>query len=181
MSITPLSATTPYCTASDFLSRFDWRPIAQLMNDANSNAVTAAMLIDITTTEGARLNTILMDCSGEIEASALLGGRYSPTDLQSLTGASLAYLKRLICDIAIGRCYERRPGQNPWAQATLTARQLLNAIASGEAIFGTQEAVDASHLETKYDTPQKVYQRQGMVVQAQGYFGVRGNRQPYTG
>ncbi len=181
MSITPLSTGTPYCDAEAFLTRFDWRPIAQLMNDGNSNAVTRAMLVDTATTEGGRLNEILMDCSGEIEASALLGGKYSPTDLQSLTGAGLAYLKRLICDIAIGRCYERRPGTNPWAQATLTARQLLNAIASGEAIFGTQQAVDASHLSISPDTPQKVQNRQGMVVQAQGYFGVRGNRQLYTG
>ena len=180
MSITPLSTSTPYCSAEDFLTRYDFRPISQLMNDGNSNAVTRAMLLDSSTTEGGRLNTILMECSGEVEASVLIGRKYSPSDLQALTGASAAYLRRIVSDLAIGRCYERRPGQNPWALATQTARQLLNAIASGEQIFGTQEAADAGIIETNRDTPQRVYNRHGMVVQAEGYFGVRGNRQcPY--
>ena len=176
MAITPLSTDEPYCSAADMLDRFDWRPIAQLMNDSNSNAVLRDVLLDETSTEGGRLKTILMDCSGELEASAMMGGKYSPTDLQALTGGSAAYLRRIVADLAIGRCYERRPMQNPWANQTLTARQLLNAIANGEAIFGTQEAVDASHLEIKRETPDQVTSRQGMVVQMEGYFGVRGDR-----
>lgn len=146
------------------------------MNDANSNAVTKAMLLDETTDEGGRLLNILQVESGEVEASVLLGGRYSPTDLAALTGASASYLQSLVADLAIGRCYRRRPATNPWAEQTQTARQLLNAIANGEMIFGTQEAVDAGHLETQADTPQRVTNRQGMVVQMEGYFGTRGNR-----
>ncbi len=173
MSITPLSTLTSYCSATDFLDRYDWRPIAQLMNDAISVAVTAANLADTGTDEGRRLNKILLDCSGEIEASALIGGRYRPEDLQALTGASAAYLKRIVADLAIGRCYERRPQQNPWAQATATARQLLNAIASGESIFGTEQAASASLLEITADTVPAVESRNGVVQELTGYFGSR--------
>lgn len=174
MSVTPLSTSTPYCSASDFLTRYDYRPIAQLMNDADSASVTRNNLLNVPTAtdEGNRLLEILMECSGEVEAAALLGKRYTPAELMALTGASLAYLKRLVADLAIGRCYERRPMVNPWAAATQTARQLLNAIGSGEAIFGTQEAADASLLEARQETMQQIDNRKGVVTgKMRGYFG----------
>lgn len=176
MAITALSTNTPYCSVAQFLALFDWRPVAQLMNDANSNAVTRDNLLDATTTEGARLLEILQTASGEIEGAVMIGGKMSPTDLAALTGASASFLRSIVADLAIGRCYLRRPADNPWAMQTQTARQLLNALAQGEMIFGTQEAVDASLIDITADLPSNVENRNGMVVQMQGYFGTRGNR-----
>jgi hypothetical protein len=179
MAITPISTTTPYCTVENFLKLYDYRPIAQLMNDDNSTAVTRADLLDDTTDEGERLLNILMRSSGDVEMAVLAGGRITPTDLAALTGASAVSLQGLVADLAIGECYTRRPDKNPWAEKTAMARSILNALASGDLIFATQEAVDSSKLEITADTPQRVYDRQGMVVQMQGFFGVRGNRQGY--
>lgn len=146
------------------------------MNDANSNAVSKATLLDSSTDEGGRLLKMLQVSSGEIEGAVLIGGKITPTDLAALTGASAAFLQSIVADLAIGRCYSRRPAENPWALQTQTARQLLNALSSGEMIFGTQEAADAGRIDISADTPQHVTDRNGMVVQMHGYFGTRGNR-----
>lgn len=177
MAITPLSTTTPYCSAVNFLVLFDWRAVRQCLHDGKtSDAVTYANLIDATTEEGARLVEILKVASGEIEAAVMIGGKISPTDLAALTGASASFLRSIVADLAIGRCYMHRPQENPWKEQTTTARQLLNALAQGEMIFGTQEAVNAGLIDLRADTPANVENRNGMVVQMQGYFGTRGNR-----
>jgi hypothetical protein len=134
------------------------------------------MLLDVGTDEGFRLYEILLACSGEVEGAVIIGGKISPADLMLLEGASASFLRSLVADLAIGRCYMRRPNENPWREQTATARQLLNALAQGEMIFGTQEAVNAGLLQITADTPRHVEQRNGMVVQMDGYFGRRGNR-----
>ncbi len=174
---TPVSALTPYCSVAEFLTRYDWRPVMQLMSDDDSQDPLRNTLTDSTTTEGARLLAILQDASGELETAALLGGRYTVADLQALTGNQVAYIRRITADLAIGRCFQRRPdlfGQPP--NQTQVAQQVLNALASGDRIFGLQETIDASHLEMTTNTEANVLTRNSMVVAAQEYFGRRGNR-----
>lgn len=138
---------------------------------------TLSTLSDSSTVEGGNLYAILMDASGDVEMAALNGERYTPTDLQTLTGNSLSALKRLVADIAIWRCYQRRPDLNqPMPQQSQVAANLLNALASGERVFGLQEVVDASHLDMTTDQPEDVVTRNGMVVFAEEMFGRRNNR-----
>jgi hypothetical protein len=173
---TPISSSDPYIAVADFLKRYDWRTIAQLMGDDDQVEPLRSTLLDDETTEGANLAEVLKDSSGEVETAALVGGRYAPADLNALTGNQLAYLKRLVADIAIGRCYQRRPDLfgPPPTQAQVAA-QVLNAIASGERVFGLQENIDASHLDMTTDTPDQVHTRYGVVRQAAPYFGRRVN------
>ncbi len=80
-------------------------------------------------------------------------------------------------DLSIGRCYQRRPDLfGPPPQQAQIAANVLNALASGERIFGLQEVIDASHMTMTTDTPEDVVTRNGMVVQAQEFFGRRANR-----
>lgn len=146
------------------------------MNDANSNAVTLATISDPTTNEGRRLLKILMASSGEFEAAAISGRRITPTDLASLTGASLEFVKSTVAGIAIGKCYERRPQENPWKEMYEKSMRILEGFRTGDIVFGTQEAADAGLIDISADTPQHVTDRNGMVVQMAGYFGTRGNR-----
>lgn len=174
---TPVSATTPYITATEFLKRYDWRTIIQLMGDDDASDPQLSTLLDEDTNEGGNLLAILKDAAGELETAALLGGRYSVADLNALTNNQSAYLGRIVADLAIGRCYQRRPdlfGQPP--TQSQVAANILNALASGERIFGLQDQIDAGHMEMTTDAPADVVERNGMVVIAQEYFGRRGNR-----
>jgi hypothetical protein len=147
------------------------------MTDDDTTEDVRSALTDSSSVEGSRLAELLKDASGEVETAAFVGGRYAPADLAALTGNQSAYLKRLVADIAVGLCYQRRPDlfAGPPAAAQKAAN-LLNALASGERIFGLQENIDASHMEMTTDTPEQVETRNGMVVIAQGFFGRRGNR-----
>lgn len=174
---TPVTASTPYITAANFLKRYDWRTIIQLMSDDDIGEMERAPLLDSTTTEGGNLYEILKDASGELETAVLVGGRYSIADLQALTNNQLAYIGRIVADTAIGKCYQRRPDLfGPPPQQAQVAANVLNALASGERIFGLQDQIDASHMEMTTNQPEDVVQRNGMVVIAQEFFGVRGNR-----
>ena len=176
---TPISATSPYITVANFLKRYDWRTIGQLMCDDDTEVPQLATLLDSATNEGGNLYLILQDASGELETAALVGGRYTVADLQALTGNQAAYIGRIVADLAVGKCYQRRPdlySEMP-AQSTV-ASNILNALASGEVIFGLQDQIDAGHMEMTTDLPSDVETRNGMVVIAQEYFGRRGNRYP---
>lgn len=174
---TPVSNSSAYLSASEFLTRVDWRPIAQLMTDDDTTEDVRSALTDASSVEGARLAELLKDASGQVETAAFVGGRYAPADLAALSGNQAAYLKRLVADIAIGLCYQRRPdlfsGMPAQAQQ---ANQILNALAGGDRIFGLQENIDASHMHMTTDTPENVETRNGMVYIARGFFGRRGNR-----
>lgn len=191
MAGTPVSATTPYITVAEFLDRYDLRTIGQLMHDddtlpmSGDNINLTALLAELENTgtaPGRRLYAILQDASGKLESSALAGERYTPEDLQALTGNQAEYLKRLVADLAVRTCYERRPTLfGPPPTQSQEADAVLNAIAAGTMIFGLQEVMDAGHMTMTTDTPRNVLTRNSMVVQAQGFFGVRANRIPPRG
>jgi hypothetical protein len=85
----------------------------------------------------------LAAASGEVEAVATKGKRYTPSDLAALTGMSLEYLKRIVCCRAIdtlSRFKSRTKGDDvnaQWAEAQ------LYALAVGERIFGFVESENA--------------------------------------
>lgn len=136
-------------------------------------------LTDTNTTEGANLYEIMQGASGEVETAAMMGGKYTATDLQALTGNGAAFLRQLVADLCIWRCYQRRPDwQMPVPPAAEAARSMLNAIASGAAVFPLQENIDAGHLELTRDTPETVESRNPVGYLAHPLFGRRLNRYP---
>lgn len=92
-----------YVSASDLTARFDERDIQQLVIDDSSDGAT----VDVTT--NARVTAALDDAEGEVIAALRKGGRYEAEQLAALTGVDLAYLKRIICDIAMVHLLRRRP------------------------------------------------------------------------
>lgn len=97
-----------YVTPADMQDRYDWREIGDLLSDSNEQ-VSALDQVTTGNMYNTRFTNIIADAQGDVESALLVSGRYATTDLSSLTGNSLAQLKRIICEIAIAYLYERKP------------------------------------------------------------------------
>lgn len=142
---TPISSATSYATAT------------QLMNAHDANKIG-----DYATDGGVRLNpgdiltntvvaAALLRASGQVEMACTRGGRYSPTDLADLTGASEAALVGIVCDLAFYHLAKRRIPKPENVPGYKEAMEVLQALSQGELIFGLQEAMDAGNM-SRIDT-----------------------------
>lgn len=174
---TPLSNATSYASAADFLGRYDARSVGDYVSDLGVKVDPVSLLTN------ANLLTALADASGMVESACLVGLRYQPSDLAGLTGNSLSFLKRLVCDLAIGMLMMRRPQKDRPIPVTYEmALEFLERLRTGERIFGIQETAEAG-------TPQSRIQDQGKrntlnlaSLQAGRYFGNRADsNRPFTG
>ncbi len=181
--MTPLSASSPYLTVAEFGDRYDLRTICQLLHDDDDEpgdyAAIYAELTNTATDAGRRLATILSDVSGKLESAVFSRGQYTPNALATLTGNSLAYLKRVVADLAVRPCYERRPTKAPpMPQGADEADAVLNALAAGTNIFGLAEVAEAGHMTMTTNTPADVLTRNSVTQQARGFFGRTANLNP---
>jgi phage gp36-like protein len=135
------SSLTSYASVADLLALKDYRTIAQLCSDDGANPIPLA---DLPT--NINLLTILSTASGELESAVLRSGIYQVTDLSGLSGVSLAYLKKIVCDIAMKLLYSRRPGPAPSETCINdynSAMDALNNLANGVRIFSFQQTQEA--------------------------------------
>lgn len=168
---TVLTSSTSYCSVAEFLKRVDVRTVGDLASDDTTRVEASAL----TTNE--KVLTALEDASGEVESAALLGERYTPDDLNALTGMAQAKLQRLVADIAMALMIERRPSLKvPPPPGIERTQEWLNMMAQGERIFGFQEVAEAGHLDHEVLTKDEVEDRAGLVYQARAYFGTRVDR-----
>ncbi len=164
---TPLSSSTPYCSNTLFTTFHDWRNVADLLSDDDTR------LADEATVQGnAKLATLLLVASGEVEAACLVSGRYTPSDLNALNGSTQALLQKLTADLAFWRITQRRwPDANPSGVAgAQAALDLLERLRLGERIFGLQEVADAG-LPGASD-----FEHDRVSVEAGRFFGNRFTR-----
>lgn len=128
-----------YASASDLIARKDARTLGDLVSDDNLRAEQ----VDLAT------NTVLLaaldDASGEVDAALMQGKRYSAADLADLTGNSLAYLKRITCDIAFALLWNRRgyTGSDAQQAAIEDSRKALERLRKGENVFNLEAQKDA--------------------------------------
>lgn len=170
MAQTPLSSATTLCSVAEFLKRCDRRTVCDLVSDAETPVDAASLATD------ANLAAALLDATGDVEAAAMKGGRYSPADLAALTGAALGRLLRLVSRLAMVYLYERRPDKGPLPEVYKVVQEQLELLRQGEMIFGTQESFDASREDDTVETSQDVEARNGTTYQASRFFGRRSNR-----
>lgn len=170
-----VSGLSSYCTAAQFVERYDWRTVGQLLTDGGPvPASSAAVEGDV------KLGKLLKQASGKLEAAALAGGRYTVADLQELVGSNQGeFLAGLVADLTIGLVYRRRPDMTTEAPPQADeADNLLEALARGEKLFGLRAAVDASVLASERDEPADVEARQDVSYLAKNFFGTRSKRIP---
>ena len=168
MAKTVTTTATSYCTAAEFLKRNDKRTVARLVADADDAVTQGALPTD------PNLTACLLDASGMVESAILAGKRYEVEDLAALTGAALAFLQRLVSDLAMGLLVQRRPTLNiPLSAGYQEAQRQLELLRWGERIFGFDETADAGVMQHDIITPDEVRSRNDRVYQARRYFGRR--------
>lgn len=173
--LTPNSSLTSYATPDDMLVQYDIRAIADLLNDrgvrtgGSPNPDPAIVAVDPV------LQAMLDKASGMVEAACLRSLRYSPADLQGLTGVSLQLLVGIVCDLAMGYLYRRRPDKGKPPAAFGEALKWLEDLASGERIFSFQETEAAALPSVHVETPAEICERSLVAQEAFRYFGVTGD------
>lgn len=183
-SQTPNSSLVPYATNQDFLTRQDWSLVGQLAADVDplTNQPMVYVYVDllnISSTVGLNVYTALLDASGDVEAAATRGLMYQPADLQGLVGASLAYLKRVVCDIAMMNLYDRRDGQNPPTNVEAKykrAQEFLQQLVEGERVFGDLQDQEAGLPSNAFFSQQDLINNRLVTANYPRAFGIRVNQ-----
>lgn len=126
-----------YATGADLIKRYDVRMVGDLAWDEGEEMDPGAV------PDHANVAAALEDASGEIDASLITGGRYTPAQLAALTGNSLSHLKRITCAIAMAHLFERRSGggaaEDIAEKVAKIARDNLTALRRGDNVFGVPE------------------------------------------
>ncbi|MCP4783364.1 MAG: DUF1320 domain-containing protein [Fuerstiella sp.] len=157
-----------YTGADDLTARFDTRSIQQLVSDTGTPVLPSDLATD------ANLAAALDDAEGEVVANLLVGGRYTTTELAALTGTALAYLKYIICSIAMLHLLSRRPAVNAklYEQLKELRETHLKALQDGHAIFGgDDEDVDAGRVSTDGVSHQDMVNNDSIRIRKPRYFG----------
>ena len=164
---TSISSSTTYATIAQLIVYHDTRQLKQLVNDSGS--------IEADISANATITAHLNAASGMVEAYALRGNRYTPTDLgTTLTGVSKENLVHLVCELAYWSLYSRRHPGTEMTPAAIWAFQTLEALAEGKEVFALQEAADAGNPTYSYYVSPSDYNTLGLATdQARRYFGKR--------
>lgn len=116
---------------------------------------------------------MLLDASGMIDVNLATGGRYSPTDLEGLTGNSVYHLKRITCDVAMGLLLQRRTDmkyQDLAEKVVAGSKQHLMALARGENIFGITSVQDAGMMDHQTISATTIDNRNLLTSRMSRYF-----------
>src|SRR4051812_17481802 len=166
------SAQTSYASPEDFVLRVDVLIPGLLCRDDQTEATEAALMTDPV------LQASLDDASGAVEAMCLIAGRYSPADLQSLTGVSQSFLKRIVCGITIQYLRWRRGIMEPSTYPMyMEAMKWLDKLSDGEAIFALTDVQKAGLPHTERITPADLHSKTPTrVTNNSRSWGVRSNQ-----
>lgn len=172
MAKTVSSGSASYCTVAQFLAFFDSRTVGDLVSDSGSR-VTAAQLTSNTT-----LGLLLQQASGELEAAALIGNRYTSADLVALAATNSGiFLASVVAGLAFRNLIRRRPDMEIATPPQVEeAEKCLQALSMGERIFGFQETMDSGETQEDTETSYDVDRRKMVSWHSQRYFGRRANR-----
>jgi hypothetical protein len=95
----------------------------------------------------------LEEASGQVDMALLAGGRYRTEQLAALTGNSLAFLKRIVCTLAISYLFKRRAAPQYLELAKMyhdEAQDYLKALQMGKNLFNIEENKTASVIEHQH-------------------------------
>lgn len=146
MPQTPLSTSTPYCDVGDLFDYHDSNQCADMLRQGGDPRPSLMDMLSPTTLMGVRLTRFLLAGSGKIESVCLIGKRYTPADLQALTGGSQELLIKLNADLSFYMlCQRRQPGMSDPKSipGALEALELLKELRDGGNIFGFVETAEA--------------------------------------
>jgi len=173
------SSATGYATAADVLKAFDYRLVADLCSDRRGISPSQAALKDGNHDGGKKLRQAINAASGLIEAAAMQGKRYTPDDLNSLTGVGREHLKNLTAGLAMTILGERRwrlTGDQNHRFVDERSAQLLERLRLGEHVFSFTESREAGAGLSVMPMNDATSDLTRTTVLAERYFGTRGRR-----
>lgn len=128
-----------YATPADLIARKSPSTIAALVSDTDEESSEAELATD------AKVLAALASASGAVEAALLQGGRYSVVDLTALSANASAYLKQMVCDIAMAYLFARKPlhRQEDYKAALELQDTYLERLRIGKNVFNIDANIDA--------------------------------------
>ena len=166
---TPLSSVSSYATPAMLLLFKDARLIGDFVLDTGVREGSAALLTDPSV-----LNALSW-ASGQIESACVTGEKYTPTDLNSLTGVSQTYLQGLCCDLAFWKLLIRRYPTTGITEEYRSAMEALEKLRLGERIFGLQAQAAAGLPSDAFETQSQIDTAGLNTSIACRFYGRRGN------
>ncbi len=176
MANVSISSQTSYAAISDLALRTDLRAIADTLLDAGARAGgTQPTLATITSDPNAVacMQAALNWASGQVEMACFVGNKYVATDLQALTGMSLAVLVGLVCDLATWRLMQRRYPNLQITEQYRAANEMLQALRDGARIFSLSSQAAAGLPQNQFITQQTINMVDLSTTQARRFYGRR--------
>lgn len=160
-------------SVSDLLTRWDQRLLADLAGDSGQPVENLQ--------SNPRILAALHGASGQVRSAVLKGRRYSLEELENLSEDDAAYLKDIVCGLAILRlaaCRVSTIGSEVWQALRKDLQEQLDALERGERIFASPAALEAGLPQT--DGPRLVdYQQLNLLVdRCWGYYPARATDLP---
>ena len=118
-----------YALSENMIERFDERTLKELVVDDN--------IAETSLGGNAKMIAALNDATGAIDSALLVGNMYSSADLDSLTGESKDYLRRITCEIAMSYLIRRRPEKYGKASKEMkeSVEEILERFRKGDRVF----------------------------------------------
>lgn len=138
-----------YASPQDLLDRYDARRVGDLATDSGTRLTESQILAD------SKVSTCMEDASGALIAAIKRGNRYTDDDLSLLSGPSLSFLKRVVCDLSFAYLVMRRGygADEVSAQAPgyKSAQEILKKLQDGELVFdlGSQKSAGTPSFTIK--------------------------------
>jgi len=156
-----------YATADDMRARFDERSLAEIVSDNDTSVALGDLATDT------NMQAALDDATGMVDASLLMGQQYTPTDLASLTGTSLALLVRLTCTQALIFLRQRRgyvADQDSMEREQKWIDDVLQRLKRGANVFNITATLESGVASREIVTPRAVDRAQLMRDRTNNYF-----------
>jgi len=165
-------SNSPYCSGSDLKPFIDKRWLAQILSDTGT-PIAGDPFADTTI-----LPALILAAGGAVESACLVGGKYTPDDLNNLEANSKQLLVRIIAGIVVQQSRERRQyveGDRKQAQPIARfAETHLSLIRKGERIFSVVAVEDARNSSSRDESLPARIVRQGITERNHRLFGRRG-------
>lgn len=156
-----------YASAADMRARFDERSLAEIVADDDTSVDLGDLATDT------NMLAALDDASGMVDAAVLTGQQYTTTQLDALTGQSLALLKRLTCTQALIFLKQRRgyiADQDAIDRDQKWVDDMLQRLKRGANVFNVTDNLEASIPSREIVTPRAVERAQLMRDRTHNYF-----------
>jgi phage gp36-like protein len=156
-----------YADASDIIKRYDSRILGNLVADDGETVDEDDL------SANAKLTAALAAASGQVNAAILVGERYAADDLTGLTGDSKEFLKTIVCEIAFGMLWRRKPYTDDNAgrkEAVERADEWLKRLRGGEWVFDIDVKKEAGRPTVETVTRVEAQEQNLIVDQVRSHF-----------